>query len=499
MNNIFKKLFIFEMANNHQGDVKLGLKIISEMAKLKRKYQINCGVKLQLRDLDSFIHPDYISRTDVKHIPRFLSTRLSNEKFRILLDAIHAEGMLSIVTPFDENSVQNSINLGAKILKVASCSAKDWPLLEEISKTKRPLIISTGGCNIEDIDEIYSYFTHKRIDFSLLHCVAQYPANNDSLCLSFIDKLKNRYPEIAIGWSGHEAPDNYDPIKVAIAKGAEIFERHVGVPTETIQLNAYSMYPQQVDNWLDTASTTMKICGNGNQKHISQEELDSLLSLQRGVYAKKEIAKGKKIEADDIFFAMPCLEGQLQSSDFGKYRAEYFASREYNTNEAIFEECTIQDKIRIIRSVVHEAKGLLYEANIHIGEDFSVELSHHYGIQQFRSIGAVIINIINRKYCKKLIIVLPGQLNPTHKHLCKEETFQLLTGDLTLKLNKQSHCLKPGDKMLVEPGVFHSFQSNNGAIFEEISTTHLRADSIYEDVIINKLDPLERKTIIDTW
>ena len=73
-------LFIFELANNHQGDVRHGRRIIDEMAKIARQFGIRAAVKLQYRNLATFIHPAF--RTgDHKHIKRFLSTELTKESF----------------------------------------------------------------------------------------------------------------------------------------------------------------------------------------------------------------------------------------------------------------------------------------------------------------------------------------------------------------------------------------------------------------------------------
>ena len=134
-----------------------------------------------------------------------------------------------------------------------------------------------------------------------------------------------------------------------------------------------------------------------------------------------------------------------------------------------------------------------------MGEHFEVELSHHYGMKHFRQTGAIIINIINREYCKKLLIVLPGQKHPTHAHKVKEETFQLLYGDLTVEKEGIVTYMKPGDMQTVLRGEKHSFTSVNGAIFEEVSTTAMKSDSYYEDPKIEKLDPIERKTILRKW
>jgi len=497
MNNIFQNLFIFEMANNHQGSVEHGIKIIKAMSRIARKYNINAAVKLQFRNLDKFIHPDYVDRKDVKHIPRFLETRLEYEHFRELVDAIHEEGMIAISTPFDEDGVDWCMDHGIDIIKVASCSALDWPLLTKIAYTKKPVIISTGGKKLSDIDKIYNFFTHKKCNFALMHCVAEYPTPKENLQLDFIERMKRRYRGVTIGYSGHEDPDDNIVPMLAIAKGAEILERHVGYPTEEIKLNAYSMNPEQTDKWVKAAldAVNMCKCKKNNDKYISQNEIDSINSLKRGVYVKRKIKAGEEIKQEDVFFAMPYLEGQMDS---GEFKDGIIASREYDVNDALYEKRPVSD-ISLIRSVVHEAKGILFESGIALGSDFEVELSHHYGIKHFRQYGAVIINIINREYCKKLIIVLPGQQHPVHMHKEKEETFQLLYGDLTININGQERNLKSGDIQTVLRGDKHSFTSVNGAIFEEVSTTHIKNDSYYEDPAIRRLDPIERKTILKNW
>ncbi|MDI9509461.1 MAG: N-acetylneuraminate synthase family protein [Bacillota bacterium] len=496
-NSILKNLFIFEMANSHQGSVEHGIKIIKAMGRIARKYNIHGAVKLQYRNLDNFIHPDYVNRQDVKHVPRFMGTRLEYEDFRELVDAIHDEGMIAMSTPFDEDGVDWCLDHGIDIIKVASCSALDWPLLTKIAYARKPVIISTGGKRLSDIDKIYNFFTHKGCEFALMHCIAEYPAPKENLQLDFIERMQRRYRGITIGYSGHEDPNDDIVPMLAIAKGAEILERHVGYPTDKITLNAYSMNPEQADNWVKASLDAIEMCRSKkkNDKYISQEEIDSLNSLKRGVYVSRDIKKGEEIKEEDVFFAMPCHDGQMDS---GEFVDGITASRNYTVNEAVYEKRLTTD-INFIRSVVHDAKGILFESGIALGSEFEVELSHHYGVKHFRQYGAVIVNIINREYCKKLIIVLPGQKHPIHMHKIKEETFQLLHGDLSITINGQDRLMKPGDIQTVLRGDEHSFTSTNGAIFEEVSTTHIKNDSYYEDPEIRKLDPIERKTILKNW
>lgn len=495
--SIFDDLVIFEMANSHQGSVEHGQNIIHEMGKIARRHNVKAAVKLQYRNLDTFIHPEYKGRKDVAHIPRFESTRLSYEQFSELVEAIREEDLIPMSTPFDEDGVEWCEDQGLDIIKIASCSAMDWPLLEKAAGTGKPLIISTGGKTISDIDKIYNFFTHRHCEFAFMHCVAEYPAPMERLQMDFISKMKKRYPDILVGYSGHEDPTDTAVSMVAYAKGARIFERHVGLPTEIIKLNAYSMNPTQADSWVEALLSAKAMCDmkGENGKYVSQEELDSLRSLSRGVFAKKTIKSGELVKREDVFFAMPCMEGQMTSGEFG-HRCR--ASRDYAPNEGLFEKREYSS-VNLARSIIHDAKGLLYEAGISLGDNFEVELSHHYGIKKIRNVGAIIISIVNREYCKKLIIVLPGQKHPVHMHKVKEETFQVLYGDLECVVDGREFMMKSGDICTVLRNSKHSFASRRGAVFEEISTTHVKGDSYYEDDVINKMDLMERKTIIREW
>ncbi len=494
---IFEDLFIFEMANSHQGSTDHGKAIIREMGKIARKYNIRAAVKLQYRDIPAFIHPAYKGRKDLPHIPRFESTMLTYDQFCELVGEIRNEGLIAMSTPFDETGVEWCLDQGLDIIKVASCSALDWPLLEKISTAKKSVIISTGGKKLSDIDKLYNFFTHRGVNFAFMHCVAEYPAPIERLQLDFIDRMTRRYRDVAIGYSGHEDPDDNIVPMMAAAKGVRLFERHVGLPTDTIKLNAYSMNPQQCEKWVESIQRAREICTLKRQgeKYISQAEIDSLHSLERGVWAKHPIKAGDVIGQEDVFFAMPLQEGMMTS---GQFKPPITATRDYGELEGICEQPKITG-IGIVRAAIHDAKGMLYEAGIALGNDFEVEISHHYGMQHFRKNGAIIINIINREYCKKYIIVLPGQSHPMHAHKVKEETFQVLYGDLYIEIEGEKKLLHPGDIQTVMRGDMHAFSSRTGAIFEEVSTRHTKSDSYYADPVIAAQDPMERKTYLKKW
>ena len=196
---------------------------------------------------------------------------------------------------------------------------------------------------------------------------------------------------------------------------------------------------------------------------------------------------------------MPYVEGQLES---GHWKDGYQALQDVLPNQPVMKETVeieVNQGIVTLKQVIHEIKAILNEAKIQLGSEFKVEYSHHYGLENFRKTGAVIIECINREYCKKLVVQLPGQRHPSHYHARKEETFQILYGVLHVNTDGNPRILHPGETILIQPGVWHSFWTESGVVFEEVSTTHYNNDSFYADKRINKLARAERKTIVDHW
>jgi N-acetylneuraminate synthase len=494
----FNGLFTYDLANNHQGDLQHGLNIIKAMGEVTRTSGVRAALKFQFRQLETFIHPDYKENKDVKHIPRFMETALSKDDYKMLAAAVRENGMHTMCTPFDEDSVDVILDLGIEIIKVASCSATDMPLLERVASANLPVVASTAGVSMDKIDRLVSFFESRRVHFALMHCVALYPTPNDKLRLNQIDVLRARFPHIPIGFSTHEDLNNAMPIQIAYAKGAQIFERHVGIETEKHKLNKYSSTPEQVARWIEAYKEAVAGCGGAHRSPASPQEIASLRSLMRGVFAREAIQTGEKLTRDRVFFAMPLHEGQLVSGDWSDGLE---ANKNYAPNKPIDEivanSAPLPDEI--IYGIMLQVKGMLNKARIAIGKDSSIELSHHYGLERFREFGAIIVNCINRTYCKKLIIQLPRQKHPYHFHKKKEETFQLLYGDLEVELEGNRINPQRGDTILVRPGEWHKFHTLDGAIVEEISTTHYDNDSCYEDDQIARLPRAVRKTVIANW
>lgn len=494
----FNKLFVFEMANNHMGSVEHGLRVINELHEVAKNFNFNYAVKFQFRELDTFIHPDYKERLDLKYIKRFSETRLSQEQFLTLLNETKKCGFYTMATPFDELSVDLIEQFNIDIIKIASCACTDWPLLEKIATMDKPVIASTAGVSYEEIDKVVKFFTHRQQQFALMQCVGSYPTPHDMLELNQIDIFKTRYPDVTIGYSTHEDPSDYDGIKIAVAKGAEIFEKHVGVKTEEYGINGYSATPDQILEWLKAAKKTYEICGAVDSPRVfSEKEVTDLRGLKRGVFAKTPLTAGTKLDMSNTYFAIPNIEGQVLANDFSKY-TDYILKKDVGENQPVmFDDTTHQDNREEILDIVKDIRALLIDSKIHLPNKMDFEISHHYGISEFRNWGATIINCINREYCKKLVILLPGQKHPIHKHVKKEETFHVLYGEVDISINGEEKTYNAGDMILIKRGAKHSFSSESGGIFEEISTPHYKDDSYYDDKKI--LENQNRKTYMTYW
>ena len=491
-------LFVLEMANNHMGSLDHGIRIVHEFAEAVRGFPYHFAVKLQYRHLDTFIHPEYHGSTEFPYVKRFEETRLTPEQFKTLRDEIARAGFLTMCTPFDERSVDLIEAHDHDIVKIGSCSFTDWPLLERVVDVDKPIIASTAGASLDEIDRVVSFLEHRGKDFALMHCRAEYPVALEDLQLNQIDLLRARYPGRILGFSTHEDPENLVAVRMAVAKGAAILEKHVGVPTDTIKLNTYSASPAQVRAWVVAAGETLRACGVVGERYpVRERERNSLVGLRRGVFATRALRAGEVLRADDTFLAIPGQPGQLTANDLSKYTSYTLRAGVAERGPVMAASVEAVDHREQVREVIDQVKEVLRTSGLAVPAMVDLEISHHYGLERFAEHGLTMLNIVNREYAKKLLIVLAGQTNPEHYHERKEETFHLLYGEVDVTLDDEPRVLRTGDVLTVERGVRHSFGSRTGAVIEEISTTHYGPDSFYTDPAIPTTG--DRKTFVTHW
>lgn len=319
MATIFDDLFVLELANNHWGKLDRGLKIINDFARVVRFNDVRASVKLQFRDVDSFVHQGFRDRADVRYIKKTLDTQMPWDSLRTMIEAIRDAGMVTMVTPFDEVSVDKCVEFGVDILKIASSDIRDKTLLRKMASTGLPVIASSGGANEAHIDALVEFFTSRNIPFALNHCVSIYPSEDSELELNQIDYLKARYPGIVIGLSTHEYRDWHDSIMIAYAKGARTFERHIDIDHEGVPVSPYCTKPEQADTWFKAFKKAQEMCGGTTaetKRVVPEKERRYLDALVRGVYAKRDLPAGHVLTDEDVYHAVPLLKGQISTREF---------------------------------------------------------------------------------------------------------------------------------------------------------------------------------------
>jgi D-lyxose ketol-isomerase len=194
---------------------------------------------------------------------------------------------------------------------------------------------------------------------------------------------------------------------------------------------------------------------------------------------------------------MPNVTGQLVAQDFSKY-AEFIADLDIPANGPI-----LRDHVRAVNTreaihkIVRDVKALLRKSRVLVPGQCELEISHHFGLDKFREFGLTAITVINREYCKRLMVVLPGQKHPEQWHQVKDETYHVLYGEVTVDLDGRQIAHKSNGVVTIPHGVKHSFWTKTGAVIEEVSSSYTSDDSFYSDpsIAANK----NRKTFVTYW
>lgn len=492
-----EKTFILDLANNHFGDLKHALETIDALSKRVSDLKQRVVLKVQLRELDSYIHPSFKARTDLHYIRRFSETRLEPNDFLAIAEASKAAGFRTMATCFDEASFATFKSIGFDYVKIASASSNDRSLISMAASLGVPVVASTGGLLETEIQALHGTLRTHRADFAIMHCVSVYPAPDEILQLRQISNFLELFPGTPIGWSTHETPRNMVPVQLAVALGATLFERHVGLESGDYKLNGYSSSPELVRDWIVSAMQAEEMLGSKERLPITDQERSTLLSLKRGLYAKSQIQAGKDFDSKNVYSAFPLEDGGVES---GTLDFPAKTSGEVSKDSALLTRALeMNEGSAVVPQILASVRAILARAHVAINDDATLELSHHYGIGKFREFGVAMFTCVNRNYAKKVLVMLPRQKHPIHYHDMKEETFQLLWGDAQVTVNGRKHALLPGDMVTVYPKEWHKFTTLNGAVIEEISTHHSTGDSFYEDTSIAATHPSSRKTPVASF
>ena len=205
-------------------------------------------------------------------------------------------------TPFDETAVELLEKLNTPIYKISSFEMTDIPLIKKIAKTKKPIIMSTGLSNLEEIE--LSFNTAKKFgckDITLLYCVSAYPAKDSDINLNNLDILKKKF-SCRVGFSDHT--NNTNIACAAVAMGAEVIEKHIALNGQKKGLDIkFSLKGKEIQLFKKRISETYKFLGSNNFKRSKNEMKNK--KFRRSIYAYKNIKKGEKFSKKNIKVIRP--------------------------------------------------------------------------------------------------------------------------------------------------------------------------------------------------
>ena len=269
---------IAEIGINHNGDINIAKDLI-KIAK-----EAGCdAVKFQKRNPDICVPEKqknvmretpwgYITYLEYKYKVEF-----EKKEYDIINDYCKSLDIHWFASPWDVDSVKFLAQYDIPALKVPSASLNDIELLKSMKDTQIPIILSTGMSTQEEVDEAIN--TLNKNDLAVLHCVSTYPTQPEELNLNVIKTYQKKYPNIIIGYSGHET--GLSTTYAAVAIGAKIIERHITLDRAMWGTDhSASVEPQGLKSLVSNIRDIESAMGNGI-KEVTKGELPIREKLRR--------------------------------------------------------------------------------------------------------------------------------------------------------------------------------------------------------------------------
>lgn len=293
---------IAEIGNNHNGSFDRAIQLID----LAVEAGADCA-KFQMRHLNEI----YRRRTLEKNgedlgteyvldlLRRF---ELPVEDHAKLAKHCAQKGILYLCTPWDASSVDVLESIGVPAYKVASADLTNLPLLDRLCGTSKPLILSTGMSQREEIQVTTDFLNRRGASYVLLHCNSTYPAPLHDINLKWMEKLRDIHP--LVGYSGHER--GIAVSLAAVGLGATVIERHFTLdrkmegPDHAASLE-FSDFKRMVEGIRDIEQAL----GDGLQRRQSQGEMINRENLGKSLVASRALRSGTVLGPEHIKVRSP--------------------------------------------------------------------------------------------------------------------------------------------------------------------------------------------------
>ena len=294
-----RPLIIAECAVEHLGS----LEVAKQMAYVSKKIGVDI-VKYQLHLPSEEMLPNKIKFWGGSLDSILKKYNLSISDHYELFSYCKKIGIEYLCTPFSPKAVDILNEIGVKRFKTGSGEMMNFPLIDRIIKTKKPLIMSTGMASLDEIDLAIKYFLQKSKRNNLLtitNCTSIYPCPNNKVNLGLIKTYKDKY-KIPVGHSDH-TPDIYSSLG-AVALGASVIEKHFTLNKELRGPDyAVSIEPDEMKNLVIGAKKIF--LSSGNKKTIHNAEKLTRNWAYHSIVSKKNIKKGDILSRSNVTIKRP--------------------------------------------------------------------------------------------------------------------------------------------------------------------------------------------------
>lgn len=293
---------IAEIGNNHNGDINRAL----EMVDLATASGADC-VKFQIRHLDEVYRRRSLEKSaedlGTEYILDLLRRfELTTEEHRRVAEHCDRRGILYLCTPWDRTSIELLEDFGVPAYKVASADLTNLPLLDRLSATGKPLLLSTGMSRPEEVACTVEFLRRRNVEFALLHCNSTYPAPFHDIQLRWMDRMREMHP--LVGYSGHER--GIAVSLAAVALGACVIERHFTLSRDMEGPDhAASLEPDEFRRLVEGIREIEQALGDGGVRRLSQGEMMNRENLGKSMVATRPLSRGTILAPEDIKVRSP--------------------------------------------------------------------------------------------------------------------------------------------------------------------------------------------------
>ena len=295
-----------EIGVNHEGEISTAKKLFEEAK------SAGChSVKLQAYKAEKLVteaaaaYWDTSKEETKSQIELFKKyDRFDVSEYAELSDFAHSIDLQFGLSIFNLDWI-DSLSEFVDYFKIASADITCTPLLEKISKFQKPIILSTGAANLQEIQAAVHTLVEKgNSDVTLLHCILNYPTDLTDSNLSFLFKLRLAFPDLRIGLSDHVAEVEFERFAIARALGASVVEKHFTSDKKLPGNDHYhSGSAEDFANILSIVKRTDLLLGTGEE--VMACEIPARQGARRSIVYSEDLSVGEVISLKHLLFKRP--------------------------------------------------------------------------------------------------------------------------------------------------------------------------------------------------